>query len=187
MRINEWLIYRHGTDESEQRYSLSPSTGPVFHLKAIANTLSSSPMEQPKKLSDFPVTSSDKIRYADTDRQGHVNNAVFSTFLETGRVEILYGDHLDPESAEVSFVIASLQIDFRAEINWPDTVDIGTGLIKIGRTSFHLYQCLYQNDRLVAEAITVIVQVSNETKKSVAISSEFKSLLEAFLIDRLDH
>ena len=32
----------------------------------------------------------EKLRYADTDRQGHVNNAVFATMLETGRVELLY-------------------------------------------------------------------------------------------------
>jgi acyl-CoA thioester hydrolase len=36
-------------------------------------------------LRDFAVYSVDKLRYGDTDRQGHVNNAVFATFLETGR------------------------------------------------------------------------------------------------------
>jgi acyl-CoA thioester hydrolase len=41
-------------------------------------------------ISDFPVKTFDKIRYSDTDRQGHVNNSIFSSFLETGRVEILY-------------------------------------------------------------------------------------------------
>ncbi|MEM8537740.1 MAG: acyl-CoA thioesterase, partial [Pseudomonadota bacterium] len=40
-------------------------------------------------LADYPLVSADVIRYADTDRQGHVNNAVFSTFLETGRTQFL--------------------------------------------------------------------------------------------------
>ena len=31
----------------------------------------------------FPSRTHDKLRYNDTDRQGHVNNAVFSTFLES--------------------------------------------------------------------------------------------------------
>ena len=60
-------------------------------------------------LSDFPLKTYDKIRYADTDRQGHVNNAVFSTFLETGRVEFLYHPELPIHSEEASFVIASLR------------------------------------------------------------------------------
>ncbi len=41
-------------------------------------------------LEDFPHRTFDKLRYGDTDRQGHVNNAVFATFLETGRVEMLF-------------------------------------------------------------------------------------------------
>ena len=41
------------------------------------------------KLSDFPSQTYDKLRYGDTDRQGHINNAVFVTFLETGRVATL--------------------------------------------------------------------------------------------------
>ncbi|WP_343068673.1 hypothetical protein [Kaustia mangrovi] len=42
------------------------------------------------RLDDFPLRTSDKLRYADTDRQGHVNNAVFATFMETGRVAFLH-------------------------------------------------------------------------------------------------
>lgn len=36
---------------------------------------------------DFPRRTFDKVRYADTDRQGHVNNTAFSSFFETGRVD----------------------------------------------------------------------------------------------------
>ncbi|WLR54634.1 hypothetical protein LC048_19785 [Mesobacillus subterraneus] len=57
------------------------------------------------KYEDFPLKTYDKIRYADTDRQVHVNNALFSTFLETGRTELLYAkEQLHAENA--SFVIA---------------------------------------------------------------------------------
>ena len=37
----------------------------------------------PQDLKEFPLISADKLRYGDTDRQGHVKNAVFMTFLET--------------------------------------------------------------------------------------------------------
>ena len=42
------------------------------------------------RLEDFVGQAYDKLRYGDTDRQGHVNNAVFATFMETGRVELIY-------------------------------------------------------------------------------------------------
>jgi hypothetical protein len=53
------------------------------------------PAPTPRSLSEFPQTTFDKLRYNDTDRQGHVNNAVFATLLESGRVEFLYA----PEGA----------------------------------------------------------------------------------------
>ena len=46
-------------------------------------------------LSDFPFHTREKLRYGDTDRQGHVNNAVFATFFETGRVDMLINGGID--------------------------------------------------------------------------------------------
>ena len=140
-------------------------------------------MNQPVQLSDFPAQTWDKVRYADTDRQGHVNNALFSTYVETGRVEFLYGGDLRPEMFGNSFVIASLQIDFLAEITWPGKVEIGTGVTRLGRSSFNLYQGLFQEGQLVATARTVIVQVSNETKKSAALNEEYRQLLEGLTVE----
>ena len=64
------------------------------------------------ELADFPLKTFDKVRYADTDRQGHVNNAIFATFLETGRVEVLYNPKYPILSEGSSFVIAALKLDF---------------------------------------------------------------------------
>lgn len=44
---------------------------------------------EPTSIDDFPFRTYEKLRYVDTDRQGHVNNAVFASMLETGRVELL--------------------------------------------------------------------------------------------------
>ena len=51
----------------------------------------------------YPIHATDKLRYADTDRQGHVNNACFATFLETGRVECLYNPS-HPQADEKGYV-----------------------------------------------------------------------------------
>ncbi len=133
-------------------------------------------------LNTFPVKTFDKIRYADTDCQGHVNNAAFLTFLETGRVEILY----NPENALLaqgaSFVIASLKLDFLKEINWPGRVDIGTGISKIGNSSITFYQQLFQNGACVASAETVIVQVDDNNGKSKPLTEGAKKRLAAWLL-----
>ncbi len=134
------------------------------------------------QLKDFPSVTFDKIRYGDTDRQGHVNNAVFSAFLETGRVELLYDPDFPKLSDDTSFVIVSLNLVFISEINWPGRVDIGTGVLKIGSSSIMIFQKLFQNDVLVASAETVIVQVNHVEKRSTPLSEKARASLEKWLL-----
>lgn len=133
-------------------------------------------------LADFPLKTFDKVRYADTDRQGHVNNAVFSTFLETGRVEVLYNARLPILMQGASFVIASLKLEFLKEITWPGQVDIGTGILKIGNSSITLLQRLFQNDDCVAQAETIIVQVDDETRRGSPLSAAARQTLGGWLL-----
>ncbi len=132
-------------------------------------------------LEGFPLKSYDKLRYADTDRQGHVNNAVFATFLETGRVEMLYRNKNQLITPNHSFVIASLHLDLLAEIKWPGTVEIGTSVVQVGNSSIKLYQQLFQSGVVVAKASSVLVQV-NATGKSEPLSVEAKSILQGYII-----
>ncbi len=134
------------------------------------------------QLQDFPSRTYDKLRYGDTDRQGHVNNAVFASFLETGRVELLYHSErpLLPDGA--SFVIVSLQLNFIREITWPGKIDIGTGITQIGNSSIKIYQQLFQNEQLVADAETVIVQVDGATGRSRPLEPKAKAILEQLIM-----
>ena len=135
------------------------------------------------KLNDLPFKSQDKVRYCDTDRQGHVNNANFASFLETGRAELFYDEKKKLFSEDCSFVIANMNVDFIAEIKWPTVVDIGTGIIKMGSSSIHLFQVLYQGNKLVARASTVIVHVNNKTKKSQTLNDECRKALSQYIIE----
>jgi len=134
-------------------------------------------------LPDFPLQAFDKLRYADTDRQGHVNNANFSTFLETGRVEFLYHPELPILQDGFSFVIAALHLNFIEEVSWPGQVDIGTGVLKVGNSSITLHQQLFQQDKCVASSETVIVQVDNESRKSAPLGVAAKEKLERWKIE----
>lgn len=135
-----------------------------------------------RPLTDFPRHATDKLRYADTDRQGHVNNATFSTFLETGRVEILYDPARPLADDEAEFVIASLQLEFRGEIHWPGTVTIGTGVARTGSSSLTLSQAVYQDARCVALAETVIVQIDRTTRKASPLSEQARERLAALVL-----
>lgn len=139
-------------------------------------------MQEPATLDEFPVKSYDKLRYADMDGQGHVNNAVFSTFLETGRVELLYEAGLLRFGGDNSYVIAALNLRFLAEITWPGRVDVGTGLLHIGNSSLKIFQKIFQHGQCVAAAETVIVQLSNGTGRSQPWDEPARQALAGLLL-----
>jgi acyl-CoA thioester hydrolase len=128
-------------------------------------------------ITDFPLRAQDKLRYGDTDRQGHVNNAVFSTFLETGRVELIYGHAAQLAEPGTAFVLARLELDFRAELLWPGEVEIGTRIASIGRSSVRLEQAIFQGERCVASGISVIVQMDEATRKARPFSEAVRQQL----------
>ena len=118
---------------------------------------------------DYTLWTYEKLRYADTDRQGHVNNAVFATMLETGRVELLYDPDAPLHSEGCAFVIASLHLDFLTEITWPGNVDIGSRVATVGRSSVTIEQGLFQDGLCAATAHTVVVQVNVRTRRSQSL------------------
>lgn len=137
--------------------------------------------EQALRLEDFAGRSYDKLRYGDTDRQGHVNNAVFATFMETGRVELIYNPQ-DPLLDEgFSFVLAKLDINYIAEVLWPGTVEIGTRVLRVGRSSVTMQQAVFQKGKLCASAETVVVHFDEATRKSHAFSEAQRVKLEGWI------
>ena len=136
-------------------------------------------METRPTLEQFALKTYDKLRYGDTDRQGHVNNAVFATMLETGRVEVLYNPDRPLWSEGCSFVIVNLNVNFLAEITWPGRVEIGSRVAKIGRSSITIEQALFQDGRCVGTAETVVVQMNDAEKRSHPLSEWAVSQLES--------
>jgi len=132
-------------------------------------------------INEYPSQTYEKIRYADMDRQGHVNNALFSTFLETGRIEILHDEKLKDHINQSEFVIAHLSLNFLGEIEWPGTIEIGTGIINNGNSSMRLVQGIFQKNVLKATAESVIVQVDVISKKAKPLSENYKEVIKKYM------
>ena len=128
-------------------------------------------------LDDFPVKAIDTIRYGDTDMLGHVNNAVFSTYLETGRTRLLLSPRrLAPEGK--GFALVRLVLDYRAEMHWPGEAHIGTGVISIGRSSVGLRQAIFQDGQCMATAETVVVLFDLAERRAAPLSDDMRTALE---------
>ncbi|MCW5694724.1 MAG: acyl-CoA thioesterase [Pseudolabrys sp.] len=131
---------------------------------------------------DYPLWARDTIRYGDTDKQGHVNNAVFSTFLETGRVQFLMNSGRPIRAPGTNFVLARLVLDYKAEMLWPGEAAIGTRVKSVGRSSFVLEQIVMQGDTVTAVAETVMVMVDETTRKSCPLPEASVAALKALQV-----
>ncbi|HLJ20686.1 MAG TPA: thioesterase family protein [Stellaceae bacterium] len=126
----------------------------------------------------YAIWTYDRLRYGDTDRQGHVNNAVFATFCESGRVMFLYDEKLALAGPDANFVVVRLEIDFRSELFYPGRIDIGTRVLGIGRTSFRLGQGIFNGDTCAATSETVLVLMDEPTRKAKPLTPQLRAWLE---------
>lgn len=133
----------------------------------------------PPRVEDFPYRYVEAIRYADMDRQGHVNNAVYSTFFESGRVNLFRDPSSGLDIPDVETVIVRLEIDYLRELKWPGTVEIGTAVTRIGRTSLVLDQAVFRDGTCAALAKVVMVLMDTATRRPRPISEDAIAKLKA--------
>jgi acyl-CoA thioester hydrolase len=77
-----------------------------------------------------------QLRYRDLDSLGHVNNAVFLSYFEIGRIGLFRLNSNDYNVDSINFVIAHMEIDFLKTLHLFDAVILRTRIVKVGRTSF---------------------------------------------------
>jgi acyl-CoA thioester hydrolase len=115
------------------------------------------------------------VRFRDLDAMGHVNNAVFATFLEQARIAFL-----SPHGAKIeNMILARLEIDFRSPAELGETIEITVTPTRVGTKSFDLEYVLRADDRVVAEAKTVLVAYDYEHSRPVEIPERWKEQLAA--------
>jgi acyl-CoA thioester hydrolase len=124
------------------------------------------------RLEDFPYRISDNVRFADLDPNQHVNNAVYATYFETGRVTLMKdrGYGLMPEG--LAWIMVRLDIHFRAELRWPGRIEMGLGVAKFGRTSVTFDQVVFSEGKCVASAHAVTVLIDESTRKPTPLTPE---------------
>ena len=120
-------------------------------------------------MNEFPYVRTERVRFRDCDSMGHMNNAVYSTFLEEARIDVLGG--------LAEFILARVEIDFRAELRAGDEVEVRTRCSGIGTKSLELEHEILVGERLAAEGKSVLVGYDYALGQSVALPEALKKRL----------
>lgn len=122
-------------------------------------------------LSDFKFRLPIQVRFRDIDGMGHVNNAVYLTYLEEARTQYFMKIRGVNTLPEVDFIVAKITIEYEAPIHLGDQIEVGIRVNRIGDKSFDFKYELWdrKNNRLVgdAESVQVFYDYKAETTKQV--------------------
>jgi acyl-CoA thioester hydrolase len=108
-----------------------------------------------------------EIRWRDLDAYRHVNNAVYATYLEECRDELV--EHVLAGVGDVwDYVLARVAIDFRRELTQDDDeIVVSSAVVHVGRSSVRLREEIRTRDgELSAEAEAVLVARDPATGRS---------------------
>jgi acyl-CoA thioester hydrolase len=121
----------------------------------------------------------ENVRFRDLDALGHVNNAVFLTYIESARVAFL--QHLGAAATleDMSIIVARIEIDFRAPVGFGEEVEITVRATRFGTKSFDLDYELRVDGKVVAEAKSVLVGYDYAKGETIEIPDEWRERLAA--------
>jgi acyl-CoA thioester hydrolase len=114
------------------------------------------------------------VRFRDCDPYGHVNNAVYLTYLENSRFALWKAQNIQ------GVILARAEVDYRAQATYGDELEVRTRLAALGRSSFQ-YEYEIRDittDATVLTAKTVQVHFDYDAQRSVEMSDEFKARLQ---------
>lgn len=118
------------------------------------------------------------IRYSDFDMLGHLNNAVYLTYLETARY-YYFLEVCDWNWDRPGLAVANTNMDFKLPIMPGDKPRVHLRTIKIGNKSITMENVItdQETDTFYFFASMVLVTIDNETGKSIAIPDQYRRMI----------
>jgi acyl-CoA thioester hydrolase len=121
------------------------------------------------------------VRWGDMDALGHVNNAVYFTYIEQARIAWMESLRGDWHSVKAAPVLARVECDFRRPLHHPARVRIGMSTVRVGNSSLTLAVSIRHADtgEEHASAHTVLVWVDPASGKPVPLPSSVQEAVTA--------
>ena len=121
-----------------------------------------------------------QVRFRDIDAFGHVNNAVFFSYVELARIRYLL-DVLEPDEPfdRLPLILARVELDYRSPITFGDDVVVDTRVERIGRTSFAMSHRMTAgpDGRLAADVQTVLVTYDYISARPIPVPDDWRRRL----------
>jgi acyl-CoA thioester hydrolase len=135
-------------------------------------------------ISAYPFQLGQDIIWRDMDANAHVNNAVYFRYFEDVRMALLQEvgamDLLQRE--RIGPILASTRCDFRAPLDFPDRIRVGTRIEDLHNKRFTMKYAVHSErlERIAAEGEGLIVYYDYDAQASCAIPADLVPRLQAY-------
>jgi len=118
-----------------------------------------------------------ELRFSDLDAYGHVNSAVYFTYLETARVKLFSDFFREASDRGIFTVVARAECDFKIPILLYDQVVVTVWVARLGNSSFDLAYRLHDGKGTTyANARTTMVCFDHVNKVTVSVPDDIKAM-----------
>ena len=126
-------------------------------------------------------------RWMDNDTYGHVNNVSYYSYFDTAvNQHLIVEGGLDIASAPAIGLVVETMCKFRKPLSFPDTIDAGLRVVKIGTSSVRYEIGLFRegDDEPAATGHFVHVWVDRATQRPVPVPAAIRAALEPLVAER---
>lgn len=131
-------------------------------------------------ITNYPYETEIHVTFRDLDALGHVNNAVFFSYLETARIQYItqfleQGLPTQFELLSIPIILVEATCTYKSQALFGETLTVGVGVSRFGNKSFDLmYKIVGEDGRLVATGKTIQVMYNYDTSSAFPIPEEIK-------------
>jgi acyl-CoA thioester hydrolase len=134
-----------------------------------------------EELNPFPFYDDVRVRFRDVDAMGHVNNAVYFTYMETAR-SVFFQQFFDiRQPFDIPVILGETSCRYLAPAYFGEILRVGLGVSRFGSKSFDMaYGIDGPDGRLVATGSSTMVMYDYEQGQSIVVPDSFKEAVRAF-------
>lgn len=125
-----------------------------------------------------------QIRWGDMDALGHVNNAVYLTYLEQARVRYMADLRMwDARLSKLGLIMARVVLDYKLPLLATDgSVSVFSRISRLGRKSFDMEQLITRSggSETAAFATITLVVFDYSANRSVPIPEDWRAAVLAY-------
>jgi len=136
-------------------------------------------------MSEFRFFHPIEVRYGDLDPQGHLNNAKYLTYFETGRIQYFTELKLfQPGQSfmDIGVIMAKASVSFRAPVHYGMPVRVGVHITKLGGKSLTVEQNIVHTEsgEVLATGEVILVAFDYHQNTTISIPDVMREKISEF-------